>query len=50
MGVSHEEIWEKKPHLLSHMKEGDERRWGEGFFNISVDQIGHLYQLDFQPP
>ncbi len=38
MGVSHEKNWEKKtPPSFSH-----EGRWGEGFFKISVNQIGHL--------
>jgi len=38
MGVSHEKNWEKRtPPSLSH-----EGRWGERFFNITVNQIGHL--------
>jgi hypothetical protein len=31
-------IGQKKPHLPSHMREGGVG----GFFNISVNQIGHL--------
>jgi hypothetical protein len=38
MGVLNEKNWEKKtPPSFSH-----EGRWGEGFFNINVNQIGHL--------
>jgi hypothetical protein len=39
MGILHETIGQKKPHLPSHMS-------GVGvFFNISVNQIGHLQKL-----
>jgi hypothetical protein len=38
MGILHEKNWPKKaPPSLSH-----EGRWGGGFFNISVNQIGHF--------
>jgi hypothetical protein len=38
MGILHEKNWlEKAPLSLSH-----EGRWGGGFLNISVNQIGHF--------
>jgi hypothetical protein len=38
MGILHENNWPKKdPPSLLH-----EGRWGGGFFNISVNQIGHF--------
>ncbi len=38
MGILHEKNWPKKPPpSFSH-----EGRWGGGFFNISVNQIGHF--------
>jgi len=38
MGVLHEKNWpQKAPPSFLH-----EGRWGGGFFNISVNQIGHF--------
>ncbi len=38
MGILHEKNWPKKaPPSFSH-----EARWGWGFFNINVNQIGHF--------
>jgi hypothetical protein len=38
MGILHEKNWlENTPPSLSY-----EGRWGGGFFNISVNQIGHF--------
>jgi hypothetical protein len=38
MEILHEKNWPKKaPSSLSHKE-----RWGVGFFNINVNQIGHF--------